>query len=147
MRRGEWVHHTGPVKREDSGCPYLPIHMCVVDTMLHCPEPSLGLKVLFSRLLGVLPTGIPQLSALSRNFPGLMRATWPTIMTPSQGMPSSHVWFSWEHKVLPLSQLRTTLQSSLSLWVPCGGHGGFCCDCIGMQCFPPGWSPLFSYKC
>lgn len=58
VRRGEWVYYIGLVKREDFGCLYLFIYMCVVDIMLYCLEFFLGLKVLFFRLLGVLLIGI-----------------------------------------------------------------------------------------
>lgn len=89
VRRWEGVDCTGMVNKTDSGSLYFPGHMCVVDIKSCCPESAFGLKGPFSQLLRVLPSGIPQLSALSGNFPWLIRNAWSMIMTPSQEKPPS----------------------------------------------------------
>lgn len=123
VRRWEGVDCTGMVNKTDSGSLYFPGHMCVVDIKLCCPESTLGLKGPFSQLLRVLPSGIPQLSALSGNFPWLIRNAWSMIMTPSQEKPPSKSGSCGNTKSHPSSQLRRILKHTFSLRVPYGFTG------------------------
>lgn len=121
------------VNKTDSGSLYFPGHMCVVDIKSCCPEPTSGLKGPFSQLLRVLPSGIPQLSALSGNFPWLIRNAWSMIMTPSQEKPPSKSGSCGNTKSHPSSQLRRILKHTFSLRVPIWGSQELL---LGLYCDP-----------